>query len=107
VMLEVLRAVQVPEVRGEALRISFREIDVEQIGYIYEGLLGYSADDVEEVTVGLIGKAGAEPEIPLSVLESLAAKHSSEAKLADAIIKWVKAHQKAAEPPKANALAKA
>ena len=28
---------------GEARRISFRDIDVEQIGYIYEGLLGYTA----------------------------------------------------------------
>jgi hypothetical protein len=107
VMLEVLRAVQMPVVKGEALRISFREIDVEQIGYIYEGLLGYSAADVEEVTVGLIGKAGAEPEIPLSVLEDLAAKHPGEAKLAAAIIKWAKENQKAAEPPAANALAKA
>jgi methylase of polypeptide subunit release factors len=107
VMLEVLRAVQKPEVKGEALRISFREIDVEQIGYIYEGLLGYSAKDVEEITVGLIGKAGAEPEMPLSVLEGFAAKHSTEAKLAAAIIKWVKDHQKAAEPPTASALAKA
>ncbi|MDN3243426.1 Eco57I restriction-modification methylase domain-containing protein [Glycomyces tritici] len=107
VMLEVLRAVQVPEIKGEALRISFREIDVEQIGYIYEGLLGYSAADVEEVMVGLIGKAGAEPEIPLSVLEGLAAKHLDVGKLAAAIIKWSKEHQKAAEPPSASALAKA
>ncbi|GAA2170572.1 MULTISPECIES: Eco57I restriction-modification methylase domain-containing protein [Glycomyces] len=107
VMLEVLRAVQMPVVKGEALRISFREIDVEQIGYIYEGLLGYSAADVEEITVGLIGKAGAEPEIPLSVLEDIAAKHAGEAKLAAAIIKWAKENQKAAEPPAANALAKA
>ena len=43
VMLEVLRAAQMAELRGEpARRISFRDIDVEQIGYIYEGLLGYS-----------------------------------------------------------------
>ena len=54
------------ELRGEpARRISFRDIDVEQIGYIYEGLLGYSATDVDEVIVGLIGKKGEEPEIPL------------------------------------------
>ena len=66
-MLEVLRAAQIAELRGEpARRISFRDIDVEQIGYIYEGLLGYSATDVDEVIVGLIGKKGEEPEIPLS-----------------------------------------
>lgn len=68
VMLEVLRAAQVAELRGEpARRISFRDIDVEQIGYIYEGLLGYSCADVDEVIVGLIGKKGEEPEIPLSL----------------------------------------
>ena len=66
VMLEVLRAAQMAELRGEpARRISFRDIDVEQIGYIYEGLLGYSCTDVDEVIVGLIGKKGEEPEIPL------------------------------------------
>ena len=74
VMLEVLRAAQIAELRGEpARRISFRDIDVEQIGYIYEGLLGYSARDVDEVVVGLIGKKGEEPEIPLSLLEEFAA----------------------------------
>ncbi|SDE20272.1 Eco57I restriction-modification methylase domain-containing protein [Glycomyces harbinensis] len=107
VMLEVLQAVQKPEVKGEAMRISFREIDVEQIGYIYEGLLGYTAANVEEVTVGLIGKAGAEPEIPLSVLEALGAKHPGEAQLAAAIIKWTRSNQKASELPSANALSKA
>ena len=72
VMLEVLRAVQMAKLPGEpARRISFRDIDVEQIGYIYEGLLGYSCQDVKEITVGLIGKEGEEPEIPLATLEDL------------------------------------
>ena len=91
VMLEVLRAVQMAELRGEpARRISFRDIDVEQIGYIYEGLLGYSCADVDEVTVGLIGKEGEEPEIPLATLEDLAASTATDAALADAILAWVK-----------------
>ena len=34
VMLHVLRSVQVADIKGEARRISFRDIDVEQIGYI-------------------------------------------------------------------------
>ncbi len=38
VMVEVLRSVQMAQLRGQpAQRISFRDIDVEQIGYIYEG----------------------------------------------------------------------
>ena len=108
VMLEVLRAAQMAELRGEpARRISFRDIDVEQIGYIYEGLLGYSCADVDEVIVGLIGKKGEEPEIPLSLLEEFAAKHSKPDALANAIINWAKNDQPAAVPPTKAALAKA
>jgi hypothetical protein len=108
VMVEALRAVQVARLRGQpARRISFRDIDVEQIGYIYEGLLGYSCADVKEVTVGLIGKEGEEPEIPLSALEALRAGKSTDAAFADAILAWVKEHQAGATPPTKAALAKA
>ena len=108
VMLEVLRAAQIAELRGEpARRISFRDIDVEQIGYIYEGLLGYSARDVDEVVVGLIGKKGEEPEIPLSLLEEFAASRRSPDALANAILTWAKNDQPAAVPPTKSALARA
>ena len=108
VMLEVLRAAQMAELRGEpARRISFRDIDVEQIGYIYEGLLGYSCADVHEIIVGLIGKKGEEPEIPLSLLEDFAARHRKEDALASAIIAWAKNEQPAAVAPTKAALAKA
>ncbi|MGY4102487.1 Eco57I restriction-modification methylase domain-containing protein [Nocardia sp. R16R-3T] len=107
VMLEVLRSVQVATPRGQdARRISFRDIDVEQIGYIYEGLLGYSTETVEEITVGLIGAKGAEPEIPLATLEELATRHSDPAKLADAIIAWAKKDQPAAKAVSKTVLAK-
>ena len=54
VMLHVLRSVQQADAQGrEARRISFRDIDVEQIGYIYEGLLGYTAVTVDETYLGL------------------------------------------------------
>ncbi len=108
VMLEVLRAAQMAELRGEpARRISFRDIDVEQIGYIYEGLLGYSCTDVDEVIVGFVGKKGEEPEIPLSLLEDFSAKHSKPDALANAIITWAKTDQPAAVAPSKAALAKA
>ena len=99
-MLEVLRAAQIAELRGEpARRISFRDIDVEQIGYIYEGLLGYSAKDVDEVIVGLTGKKGEEPEIPLSLLERFAGRTRTGEALASAVLNWVKTDQPAAVPP--------
>jgi len=100
VMLEVLRAVQFARLPGEpARRISFRDIDVEQIGYIYEGLLGYTCEDVSEITVGLIGRQGEEPEIPLRILEDL--------RTAAAIESWVKENQSAATLPSKSALDKA
>jgi hypothetical protein len=108
VMLEVLRAVQFARLPGEpARRISFRDIDVEQIGYIYEGLLGYSCEDVKEITVGLIGKAGEEPEIPLATLEGLRAAKQTDTALSAAIESWVKERQPAATLPSKATFAKA
>jgi hypothetical protein len=108
VMLHVLRSVQVAQLKGgDARRISFRDIDVEQIGYMYEGLLGYTCTRVSGgVQIGLVGAAGAEPEIPLAVLEELAAGQVTPAALAGAILAWVKENQPGASPPSANALAK-
>lgn len=107
VMLEVLRAVQIAQLPGGARRISFRDIDVEQIGYIYEGLLGYSCQPAEEIIVGLTGSAGSEPEIPLATLEELSQTKRTENALADAILAWIKQHQPAAKPSSKAALTKA
>ncbi|MEU3212519.1 DNA methyltransferase [Nocardiopsis alba] len=107
VMLEVLRAVQIAQLPGGARRISFRDIDVEQIGYIYEGLLGYSCEPAEEIIVGLTGSPGSEPEIPLATLEKLAAANSAKAALADAILAWCKQNQPAAKPSSKANLTKA
>ncbi|MBT3158808.1 SAM-dependent DNA methyltransferase [Streptomyces sp. CHA1] len=107
VMLEVLRAVQIAQLPGGARRISFRDIDVEQIGYIYEGLLGYSCEPAEEIIVGLNGSAGSEPEIPLATLEELSQAKRTETVLADAVLAWIKQHQPAAKPSSKAALTKA
>jgi len=106
VMLHVLRSVQVALVRGEARQISFRDIDVEQIGYIYEGLLGYTCVRVPQVYLGLKGTAGAEPEIPLDKLEELAQANNDPRELANAILEWVKEDQPSAKPSSASAIAR-
>lgn len=107
VMLHVLRSIQVAYVKGESRQISFRDIDVEQIGYIYEGLLGYTATRVSEPTLGIIGTTGAEPEIPLAILEELAANHPEPKKLAAAVREWVEKDQPSASTSSAATIAKA
>ena len=107
VMLHVLRSVQIADIKGEARRISFRDIDVEQIGYIYEGLLGYTANKVDQTYVGLNGTTGVEPEIPLAKLEELAEANPDPKKLAAAIRAWVEEDQPSAKAASAAALAKA
>lgn len=77
-VLHMLRAVQYVEIGSgrskERRTLSFRELDVEQIGYVYEGLLSYDGFRGDELVVGLIGKQGLEEEIPLRELETLAAQ---------------------------------
>lgn len=53
----------------EAMPLSYRSLDVEQIGYVYEGLLDHSGLRAEETVLALRGPA--QPEIPLSRLEAL------------------------------------
>ncbi len=107
VMLHVLRSVQIADIKGEARRISFRDIDVEQIGYIYEGLLGYTAKKVDQTYVGLRGTTGVEPEITLAKLEEVADANPDPKRLAAAIRAWVEVDQPSAKAASAAALAKA
>lgn len=71
--LQILR-VKVPGGPEEARRLSFRALDIEQIGHVYEGLLDHTAKRATETILGLAGAKDKEPEIPLSKLEQLSAK---------------------------------
>jgi hypothetical protein len=74
-VLLLMTALQVIEQRGGARWLSYRALDVEQIGHVYEGLLEFTAARVPEITLGLIGtKKLPNPQITLSELESLASK---------------------------------
>ncbi|MEX1028169.1 MAG: type IIL restriction-modification enzyme MmeI [Candidatus Paceibacterota bacterium] len=69
-LLEALQLLQVKVPGGgpaEARRVSFRALDIEQIGHVYEGLLDHTAKRASEPTLGLIGKK--EPEVALQKLE--------------------------------------
>lgn len=51
-------------------RLSYRQVDVEQIGHIYERLLDHDAVQTDHVVLGLKGRSGDEPEVKLADLES-------------------------------------
>ncbi|MER7845132.1 DNA methyltransferase [Kitasatospora sp. NPDC096077] len=76
-VLHMLQSVQYVEIgkgkRKERRRLTFRALDVEQIGYVYEGLLSYDGQRAVETVVGLIGPEGLEHEVPLRELELMAA----------------------------------
>ncbi|TVU54640.1 MAG: restriction endonuclease [Arthrospira sp. PLM2.Bin9] len=75
-LLEALQILQmkVPGGGFEARKLSFRALDIEQIGHVYEGLLDHAAVRATETIVGLTGSKNKEPEIPLAQLETLAAE---------------------------------
>lgn len=70
-VLLLLESLQVLEDRGGARLLSYRGLDVEQIGYVYEGLLEHTVARLEEPTLGLRGSQKApNPNVRLSDLES-------------------------------------
>jgi hypothetical protein len=100
VMLHVLKSIQIVNQNSQARRISFREVDVEQIGYVYEGLLGYASKWVSSDTVlGLKGSEGNEPEIALSKVISLREQYKSDEKFIDGLLELIETEQPASRPP--------
>lgn len=77
-VLHLLEALQILQVDGEARRLSFRALDVEQIGHVYEGLLDHIAVRATEPVLGLRGAKRQEPEIVLSNLEEAAKKNGTD-----------------------------
>jgi hypothetical protein len=73
-VLHLLRSLQYLEMQGEARRLSFRALDIEQIGHVYEGLLDHTAKRATEPVLGLLGAKGMEPELALKQLETFKAK---------------------------------
>jgi hypothetical protein len=88
--LAVLDALQVLSFRQggvtEARRLSYLNLDVEQIGHVYEGLLDHGCARVNSISVGLVGTKGEEPEIALSDLEREIRKGE------DAFAEWIAEH---------------
>jgi hypothetical protein len=70
-VLHMLRSVQTVTIAGELRTVSFRTLTVEQIGYVYEGLLSFEGFRADAVVVGLTGKEGREEEVQLADIEAL------------------------------------
>ncbi|WP_337173500.1 hypothetical protein [Paludisphaera sp.] len=89
-VLHLLEALQVLQVKlpggGPATprKLSFRALQITQIGHVYEGLLDHTAVRATEPVLGLSGSRDSEPEVPLARLETLAAKGE------DDLLKFVK-----------------
>jgi hypothetical protein len=80
-LLEALQLLQVKVPGGgpaEARRLSFRALDIEQIGHVYEGLLDHTAKRADEPYLGLAGTKDKEPEVPLAKLDKLLATEATE-----------------------------
>lgn len=74
-VLHLLDALQVLQMRGrtgfEARKLSFRGLDIEQIGHVYEMLLDHEVRRADSPTLGLVGRSGQEPEVTLERLTEL------------------------------------
>ncbi len=68
-VLYALNALQTLQDGGELRTISFRELDVPDIGHVYESLLDHTAKRAVTPMLGLEGAGGKEPEVPLVRLE--------------------------------------
>lgn len=75
IVLHLLEALQVLQVKVagavEPRRLSFRALDIEQIGHVYEGLLDHTAVRATSPVLGLMGTRYQEPEVALARLEGI------------------------------------
>ncbi len=98
-VLHLLDALQLLRVDGEMRRLSFRALDVEQIGHVYEGLLDHKAVRSVEVMLGLGGAKRLEPEMALSKLEQERVKGEA------SFVAWLKDETQKSPAALKNALA--
>jgi len=88
-VLHLLEALQILQIRVqgagvEPRRLSFRALDIEQIGHVYEGLLDHTAVRATSTVLGLVGTRYEEPEVELTGLERFQAQGEA------ALLTWLK-----------------
>ncbi|MBX3000928.1 MAG: hypothetical protein KF893_20570 [Caldilineaceae bacterium] len=84
-LLEALQFLQMDAPGGgrQAQRLSFRALDIEQIGHVYEGLLDHTAVRAADTVLGLQGTRNQEPEIALAALEAFLTQRRDPSALID------------------------
>jgi hypothetical protein len=81
--------------KGEYRTLNFDRLGVEQIGYVYEGLLAWEGRWSTEVVVGLVGKESKEAEVSLRELEAMSERAGDDVEaLADALYERFEKHGK-------------
>lgn len=101
-LLEALQILQdkLPGGNSEPRRLSFKGLDVEQIGHIYEGLLDHTAVRSDKDVLGIAGTKNKEPELALTELEA------NYAEGIDSLVKYLYKETKRSKSALKNALNK-
>lgn len=81
-------------------RLSFRALDIEQIGHVYETLLDHTAVRATETMVSLQGNQNQEPEIPVETLHALVVDGDE-----DALVEFLRTELKKSESATRTAFA--
>ena len=96
-VLHLLKSLQYLEMRAsnsggaiERRRLSFRALDIEQIGHVYEGLLDHTAKRATEPILGLVGAKNKEPEISLAELQKKCDHETHEIHEKKAFVEYLK-----------------
>lgn len=69
-ILGILNELKVLRIGGEARVLSYRTLDVEQIGHVYEGMLDHGCVRAAAPVLGFLGKGGFEAEVLLEEAEA-------------------------------------
>ncbi|MFI5299372.1 MAG: hypothetical protein ACHREM_14860, partial [Polyangiales bacterium] len=81
-VLHLLEAIQLLQIKiggqTELQRLSFRALDVEQIGHVYEGLLDHTAKRATTPMLGLVGTKGKDSEVAIDDVEPIRRKGNDE-----------------------------
>jgi hypothetical protein len=99
-LLDALQVLQTGGGGGEARKLSFRALDIEQIGHVYESLLDHIAVRAAGPMLGLVGPRSSEPEVSLQDLDLVGTRGQA------ALVQFIASKTKKSEAMISRALAR-